>query len=340
MTATKNLIGVFHGVHDIRVDESTKPTCEDTGVVIKVKKAGICGSDLHFYHAPIVPVGSVLGHEFIGVIEEVGNKVADLEVGMRVVVNPMIAGTGLGISPGGFANYVHIDNAVINVNVLPIPDSISKEQGALIEPLTVGYAGVCIANVSDETNAMVFGTGTIGLSTIASLNAKGVKTIIASDISDKRLEMAKDLGATITYNPATAKISLNDFLIQELGSTPSMFGQPIPNLHAAFECSGVPSVFNNALGALGRKGSLVILAAYSKSIDVDINNVVLLKALSIHGSFAYSSQEMLEVIELVSSGKVDLTSIVTHEFPLQQLPEAFETQANSQISVKVLVDID
>jgi threonine dehydrogenase-like Zn-dependent dehydrogenase len=84
----------------------------------------------------------------------------------------------------------------------------------------------------------------------------------------------------------------------------------------------------------------VILAAYSKSIDVDINNVVLLKALSIHGSFAYSSQEMLEVIELVSSGKVDLTSIVTHEFPLQQLPEAFETQANSQISVKVLVDID
>ena len=177
MNQEKNLQGVFHGVHDIRVDESSRPKNTDDGVIIKVSKAGICGSDIHFYHSEIVPPGSVLGHEFTGVINEVGQNVKGLSPGMRVVVNPMVNGIGLGLKPSGFANYIHVENAARNVNVIPIPENISKEQGALIEPLTVGYAGVNLVAVKKETNAIVFGAGTIGLATIASLASKGVKTL-------------------------------------------------------------------------------------------------------------------------------------------------------------------
>ena len=194
--------------------------------------------------------------------------------------------------------------------------------------------------MGQKIGKLTLGTGTIGLSTIASLAAEGVKTIIASDISEKRLEMAKYLGATATFNPTKTKVGLNEFLIDILGSSQSIFGQPMPNLHAAFECSGVPSVFNDALNGLGYRGKLVILAAYSQNVEIDISNVVLFKALSLHGSFAYSSKEMLEVIELVSTGRVDISSIVTHEFSLSDLSEAFEVQANSQLSVKVLIDTE
>ncbi|RIV70155.1 zinc-dependent alcohol dehydrogenase [Flagellimonas aequoris] len=339
MNQEKNLQGVFHGVHDIRVDESSRPKNTDDGVIIKVSKAGICGSDIHFYHSEIVPPGSVLGHEFTGVINEVGQNVKGLSPGMRVVVNPMVNGIGLGLKPGGFANYIHVENAARNVNVIPIPENISKEQGALIEPLTVGYAGVNLVAVKKETNAIVFGAGTIGLATIASLASKGVKTIIASDVSDKRLEKARELGATITFNPSSAKMGLQDFLIEKLGSTPSLFGMELPNLDAAFECSGVPSVFIDALNGLRIKGKLIILATYPQKIEIDISHLVLQKALTVQGSFAYTSEEMIQVIDLVSSGKVDLTSIVTHEYALKELPQAFETQADSQKSIKVLVAI-
>lgn len=339
METAKNLTGVFHGVHDIRVDESTKPEVSDNGVVIKVIKAGICGSDIHFYHTPMVPVGSVLGHEFTGVIEAVGGDVADLSAGMRVLVNPMISGVGLGIKPGGFANYVHMENAQKGVNIIPIPDQITKEQGALIEPLTVGYAGVALAEVTEDSNVIVFGTGTIGLAVIASLAAKGVKTIIASDISEKRLAMAKALGATLTYNPATAAKSLNEFLTEELGSTTSLFGVKNPNLDVALECSGVPAVFLDGLQNLGAQGKMIILATYPKDIEINVSYLILAKALTVKGSFAYTSAQMQEVVDLVAAGKIDLTPIVTHEFPLTELPEAFAVQADSKQSVKVLVDI-
>ncbi len=332
-----NPSGVFHEVNDIRVEEKSAPSIDQKSVIIKVEMTGICGTDLHIYHEGLVPSGSVLGHEFCGEIIEVGGEVKNLKVGDRVVVNPMKNGVGLGLSPGGFARYVKIDNAVKNSNVFPIPYTITSEKGALVEPLSVGLAGVNITKLETNDCILVTGCGTIGLVTIAALKSKGFKNIIASDISDKRLELAKTLGAKFTFNPSGEK-DLKDFIIKNFGTVNSLnYAGELPALRAAFECSGVSPVLSQIIELLAPDGKITILAIYGKDLTIDPNMIVY-KRLEVKGSLFYTNNDFLEAIELMHTGKVDLTPIVSHHFPLNELPKAFETQADSKKSVKVIVD--
>lgn len=332
-----NPSGVFRGVHDIRVEDMQAPGISDDSIIIKVDMTGICGTDLHIYHEGLVPVGSVLGHEFSGEIVETGKAVKDLKTGERVVVNPMNNGVGLGLSPGGFANYVKIANAVRNVNVFPIGSGVSKVHGALVEPLSVGLAAINMSNISPEDNVLVTGCGTIGLVTIAGLKGKGVKNIIASDISPKRLELAAKMGASIVFNPAE-KGDLQAVITENFGTVRSLNYQPdLPKLTAAFECSGVGAVLKQSMELLAPDGKLTVLAIYGKEFTADPNHIVY-KRLRIRGSLFYAPSDFLEAISLIESGKVDLAPIVSHQFPLAELPRAFEVQADSSQSVKVIVD--
>ena len=196
-----NPSGVFQEIHEIRVEDKEMPVLSEKSVIIKVEMTGICGTDLHIYHEGLVPKGSVLGHEFCGSLVQVGSRVKGFSEGERVVVNPMYNGVGLGVSPGGFARYVKIDNALKNENIFSIPDSIDSEKGALIEPMSVGLAAIRKTALKATDSVLVSGCGTIGLVTIAGLKSRGIKNIIASDISEKRLELAKKMGARLTYNP-------------------------------------------------------------------------------------------------------------------------------------------
>lgn len=332
----KNPSGVFHGVHDIRVDEMDAPQLSEKSVIIKVEMTGICGTDLHIYHEGLVPPGSVLGHEFCGTIIEKGEQVANLEVGERVVVNPMINGTGLGLSPGGFARYVKIDNAVKNQNLFSIPDSLSSEMGALIEPMTVGLAAINKTALSTDDNILVSGCGTIGLVTIAGLKQKGYKNIIASDISEKRLELAKQLGAAITFNPKTDG-DLKDLIVNTYGTVNSLnYSGELPGLNAAFECTGVSAVLQQVVSLLAPDAKLTVLAIYSKPMELDPNEIVY-KRLDIKGSLFYTGNDFKEAIAMMDAG-LDITPIISHHFSLADLPQAFQVQADSSKSVKVVVE--
>ncbi|NMM47845.1 zinc-dependent alcohol dehydrogenase [Marinigracilibium pacificum] len=332
-----NPSGVFRGVHDVRVESMDVPVPGDDSVIIKVEMTGICGTDLHIYHEGLVPEGSVLGHEFSGELINVGKNVIDMNVGDRVVVNPMINGTGLGLSPGGFARYVKIDNAKLNSNLFIIPDKITSEKGALVEPLSVGLAAINHTNLNKDDNILVSGCGTIGLVTIAGLKAKGYENIIASDISEKRLELAKKLGAKMTYNPKSDG-DLGDVISEKFGMVDSLnYAGQLPNLNAAFECTGVSAIFKQITEVLAPDAKLTVLAIYRKPTEFDPNNVVY-KRLNIKGSLFYSADDFLEAIKLMETGKLDISPIVSHHFPLSKLPEAFEVQADSSQSVKVMVD--
>ena len=332
----RNPSGVFHGVHDIRVDEMESPEISENSVIIKVEMTGICGTDLHIYHEGLVPPGSVLGHEFCGAIVEKGSGVSDFNVGDRVVVNPMINGTGLGLSPGGFAHYVKIDNVVKNQNLFAIPDSLSSEMGALIEPMTVGLAAINKTALKPDDNILVSGCGTIGLVTIAGLKQKGYSNIIASDISPARLELAKKLGASVTFNPKSDG-DLKDLIEKNYGKVNSLnYAGELPNLNAAFECTGVSPVLQQTVSLLAPDAKLTILAIYSKPMELDPNEIVY-KRLDIKGSLFYDSNDFLEAIRYMKEG-MDITPIVSHHFPLKELPHAFEVQADSSKSVKVMVD--
>ena len=334
---SSNPSGVFHDIHDIRVEDKESPQISDDSVIIKVEMTGICGTDLHIYHEGLVPPGSVLGHEFCGELIDVGGDVKDLKTGERVVVNPMINGVGLGLSPGGFARYVKVDKASVNSNIFKIPESITSEKGALIEPLSVGLAAINKTDLKKTDNVLVTGCGTIGLVTIAGLKAKGIKNIVASDISEKRLELAKTLGASHTFNPKSDG-DLKDLITDNFGTVGSLnYAGELPNLNAAFECSGVSPLLKQSMELLAPDGNLTVLAIYSKEMTVDPNNMVY-KRLNVKGSLFYTSEDFLEAIDLMDTGKVDLSPIVSHHFPLNELPEAFKVQADSSKSVKVIVD--
>ncbi len=334
--SNKNPSGVFHGIHDIRVEDKGIPKLTDDSVLIKVEMTGICGTDLHIYHEALVPEGSVLGHEFSGELIEVGKNVTDFKVGDRVVVNPMFNGIGLGISPGGFAKYMKLENPILNINLFKIPSSINSEKGALIEPFTVALAAVNKTQFNTSDHVLVSGCGTIGLLTIAGLKSKGVENIIATDISEKRLELAKKLGAKYTFNPMNG--DLKSMIIDTFGQVDSLnYAGQLPNLNVAFECTGLSPLLNQTIELLAPDGKLTVLAIYSKPMEVDPNNIVY-KRLDIKGSLFYTSDDFIEAIDLVSSGKVDVTPIVSHHFPLSELPKAFEMQADSSQSVKVIVD--
>ncbi|MCD8739024.1 zinc-binding dehydrogenase [Mucilaginibacter roseus] len=331
-----NPSGSFQGVHDIRVLDLPIPELTDDSVLIKIAMAGICGSDLHFYHEPLLPPGTVLGHEFTGTIQAVGKNIKDLDVGSRVVVNPMIAGTGLGHAPGGFARYILIEKAKAGYNVLTIPNQITDDKGALIEPLTVGLAAVKLSDIKPGQTALITGAGPIGLAVLASLNALGIHDVAVSDVSETRLKIADDMGAKFIFNPSEDG-DMAKFLSDSFGKNiPGVMGTELPNLNFAFECSGVTPVFWQSVEVLGQNGELIVVAGYSKKVELD-PNVVLQHALRIKGSFAYSSEDMQDAIDLVAEGKIDLTPIITHRFLLKDLPEAFATQADGKISVKVLV---
>lgn len=333
----ENPSGVFYDVHDIRVIDKETPEITDDSVIVQVEMTGICGTDLHIYHEGIIPKGSVIGHEFCGKIVEVGKDVKDMKAGDRVVINPMLNGVGLGISPGGFARYVKIEKAKINANIFKIPDSISSEKGALIEPLSVGLAAINITDVKTTDKVLVSGCGTIGLVTIAGLKSKGIENIIATDISEKRLELAKKLGAKHTFNPKTDG-DLKDMVSKSYGKVSSLnYSGKLPNLNVAFECAGVSPLLKQTMELMAPDGKLTILAIYSKEMIVD-PNLIVYKRLQVRGSLFYTADDFLEAIDLVGSGKVDVTPIVTHHFPLHDLPKAFEVQADSSQSVKVIVD--
>lgn len=332
-----NPSGVFQDIHDIRVEEREKPAISDDSVIVKVAKTGICGTDLHIYHDGLVPRGSVLGHEFSGELIEIGKDVKDLKIGDRVVVNPMYNGVGLGLAPGGFAKYVKIDLAKLNQNIFKIPDNIDAQKGALIEPLSVGLAAINISDVHPQDNILVTGCGTIGLVTIAGLKSKGIDNIIASDISYKRLELAKKMGAKYTFNPTTDG-DMKAFVSECNGEVDSLnYAGKLPNLTAAFECSGVSALLAQNMELLAPDGKLTVLAIYSKDLIVD-PNLVVYKRLTVKGSLFYKPEDFLEAIELSSKGKLDISPLVTHQFPLAELPKAFEIQADGSKSVKVLVD--
>lgn len=335
--SSQNPSGVFQAIHDIKVEDRSKPEITPNSVIIRVDKTGICGTDLHIYHEGLVPPGSVLGHEFSGEIIEVGNQVSDLKTGTRAVVNPMYNGVGLGLAPGGFAHYVRIDNAQKGKNVIPIPDALDAQMGALVEPLSVGVAAVNASPFKASDNVLVTGCGTIGLVTIASLKSKGVDNIIASDISEKRLELAKQLGAKYTFNPKSDG-ALKDYLAEKFGTVPSLnYAGDLPNLNGVYECSGVSAIFIETLKSLAPDGHLTSIAIYSKPVEIDPNDIVYKRA-RVNGSLFYTDADFTEAIDLLATGKVDLSAIVTHTFPLNELPEAFKTQADSSVSVKVMVE--
>jgi threonine dehydrogenase-like Zn-dependent dehydrogenase len=326
------------GPNDVQLIETPEPKPGPRDVVVKVAACGICGSDLGYIAMGGMPLAGggplALGHEVSGIIHAVGEAVEGLEVGQRVAVNPEGAGNhiGGGGPGGGFAPYLLVRNATEDACVHPLPESLPLHQGALVEPLGVGMRAVQRAELRPADKVVVLGAGPIGLASIVCLRYLGATDIVAVDLSDMRLALAERLGARVVCNPGGSEVWE---VIRDAHGRASIHGMPAVGTDVYIETTGVPDVvrdvFHNA--KLGTR--LVAVAVYKQEISLPFLGVMA-KELTIRGSMALG-REFADVIEMLASGKVDASPMITHEFAFDRFMEALETARQVDRAGKVVV---
>lgn len=320
------------------VPEIKKPVAGPDEVLFKVKAAAICGTDValynwseggqRFFDKYEGKVPYVLGHECCGIVEAVGENVKTVSVGDKIAIEThMYCGecyqcrTGdahncqnlkiYGYSCDGcFAEYA---TAPANC-VYKLPDSVSFEQGALFEPAGVAMFGLREADIKEGDVVMVFGCGPIGQMTIQLALAYGASKVIAVDIDDYKKQLAAGLGAVAVNS---VKEDLAEIVKRE---TPERGGVDV-----IIEVSGASSVYDSMADCLRREGKIMLLAHPGGKVSFDVMKTMHHSGATIKGIFGRRIWDSWDALtELVASGKVDLTKVITHRFPLSAANEAFE----------------
>ncbi|BBI30891.1 2,3-butanediol dehydrogenase [Cohnella abietis] len=341
----------WHGLKDLRLETIEAPAPKRGQVKIKVEACGICGSDLHEYAAgPIfIPEGAphpltkeqapiVMGHEFSGQIVEVGEGVTRFQINDRVVVEPIFScGTcaackqgkynlcdkmgflGLAGGGGGFSEYVAADEHMVH----KIPDSLSYEQGALVEPSAVVLYAVRSSQFKVGDRAVVFGTGPIGLLLIEALKASGASEIYAVELSAERRNKAAELGAVV-LNPAETDVVAEIQRLTDGGAD------------VCYEVTGVPAVLNQAIEATKISGQIMIVSIFERQATIHPNQLVL-KERNIAGIIGYRNV-FPAVIKLMQQGYFPAEKLVTKRIGLGDIvEEGFEALIKEKNQIKIIV---
>ena len=328
----------IHAVNDLRLDSVAYPDCGPDDLILQVKQCGICGSDLGYLAkggvmGPGEPMA--LGHELWGLVHEVGANVTHVELGDRVIVQPMSNDNfiGNGGPEGGFSSYLAVRNAAKEPASTPkIPVGLPDAYGALVEPLAVAQHGANRVAAKAEDKAVVFGAGPIGLALLLILQYRGLKNVAVVDLSDKRLQLAASLGAHVIRGDSP---DIAEQLIEHHG-TSTFFGMPMPGSTLFFEATGNGAVFEKLIEIAGPGSRICLTGVHTSAVSLDLM-MMLAKEVSIIPAMGYVD-EFTEVLALLESGDVDPTVMVSHHFPLSEIHAAFETAQDAQSAIKVMVE--
>ncbi|KAL8731168.1 MAG: hypothetical protein Q9166_003575 [cf. Caloplaca sp. 2 TL-2023] len=346
----------FHGQKDIRLEDVEVPKCGKGQVKVKPAYVGICGTDLNeFMGGPnIIPTTPhaitkettpiTLGHEFSGVIEEVGEDVTEIRVGERVSVQPIIYdGTcgacrdglinccdnngfvGLSGWGGGLSEHVVVPRAA----VYQIPESVSMEAGALVEPVAVAWHSIKISPLDKGDAVLVLGAGPIGLAVIQCLKAKGAEKIIASEVSPRRREFAKQFGAHYVLDPTT------DDVVARVREICGGVGADV-----AFDAAGVQVGLDQALKAIRAQGTLVNIAVWEKRAQLQMNDLIFRERKYV-GVTTYVEGDFREVLDAMASGILKPEPMITGKIQMNEVEEkGFKALIEEKDKhVKILVEV-
>ncbi len=329
---------VLRGVRDLVVEERPEPVAAPGQVVVQVASVGVCGSDTHYYeHGRIgrfvVEAPLVLGHEASGTIVAVGPGVSPDRVGERVSIEPgvpdltcrqclagrynLCPGMVFFATPpvdGALAERVAVHEAFAH----PVPDRMSDDAAALLEPLSVGVWACRKGHVSAGSRVLVTGAGPIGLVVTQTALAFGATEVIVSDVNPSRLALAAELGATQVLDPRTSRLA-------DLDRPPEVL----------IECSGNERATLDGLAVLDRAGRAVLVGMGVDTLALPVP-LVQERELKITGTFRYAGT-WPTAIALVSSGRVDLDRLVTGSFALAASAAALTASQDDADAVKVVV---
>lgn len=330
---------IYNGKRDISLTELPTPKAGDNDIVIKNIYSSICGTDVAVYtHGPNtghkITVGSEFGHETVSEVVEVGKNVRDIKVGDIVYPYPLLAkgDTSRAGTIGGFSEYILVPNAELNKQVYKVSDKITPKTACLIEPFTVGCRAARRSFPQKCENAIVFGAGTIGIAAAIALKYFGCGKVMICDISDFRLDIAKRLGFE-TCN--SKKENLKDAAENIFGTAYSLSGKTA-NVDIYIDAAGAPELIETyqSMGKIGAR--LVVVAVLAGKRPIDVLNMTYAQH-AIIGSGGYMPEDVRDVMRIMESGRWDIESIITHDFPWERLADAIETAADVQHSLNVVV---
>jgi len=337
----KMKVAVMNGVGKMGFVEREIPQPADNEVLVKLEYVGICGSDMHYYETGrigdyVVEPPFVLGHEPGGVVVEVGKNVTHLKVGDRVALEPgktcghceycregkynLCPDVVFFATPpvdGVFQEYVAHEAALC----FKLPENVDTQEGALIEPLAVGFHAANQGGAHAGQTAVVFGAGCIGLVSMMALKAEGVSRVYVVDIMQKRLDKAMELGATGVIN------SMNTDVQEEIGRLTEGKGVDL-----VIETAGMEVTTRQAIHVT-KKGATIVLVGYSKTGEMTLPlSLALDKELTFKTVFRYRHIYPM-AIEAVASGKVNLKGIVSNIFNFDDIQAAMDKSVSDKANI-------
>jgi L-iditol 2-dehydrogenase len=332
-------VSVLRGPKDLVVEERERPQPGPNEVLVRVASVGVCGSDTHYYdHGRIgrfvVQEPLILGHEASGVIEEVGQDVHGRSVGQRVSIEPgvpdlycpqCLAGR-YNLCPnmrffatppidGAFAEYVVVHAAFAH----PVPDTITDDAAALLEPLSVGVWACRKGGVTAGSRVLITGAGAVGLVSLQTALAFGAQQVWVSDVNPARLAVASELGASSTIDAG------------EVAGLNKLDGPP----DVLLECSGFPGAIGDGIRALDRAGRAVLVGMGGDEVPLPLS-VVQERELNVTGTFRYANTWPM-AIALVASGRVDLDRLVTGDYDIDSVEDALTAGRRDANAIKAIV---
>jgi len=343
----------YYDREDIRIEDIPEPVPGPGEVLIRVAFNGICGTDVHeFYSGPAwvpktvhprtgVSRPVVLGHEFSGTVEAVGEGARNVAVGDRVCVETVypcdtcdrcVAGMpnlcttfavhGLSGPGGGLSELTVVKDSMVH----HLPDTVSLELGALVEPMAVTTHAIARAQVLPESVVVIFGAGPIGIGTFLGLSAKGVSDIMVVEPSPQRRDAIAQLGAKVIIDPADGDAG------DQIKKLTGGIGADV-----AFECAGVGASLTSACQSVRARGKVVVVATYETDPPLPATTL-LLNEIEVMGCLAYAGDDFDNTIEMMAKGGYDTSGWVTH-IDIKDLVGSGIEALRAGRAMKILVDL-
>jgi L-iditol 2-dehydrogenase len=342
----------YYNNNDIRLDEIPQPTIGSGELLVKVRKSGICGSDILEYYrfAKMKKLGVdnlILGHEIAGDIVEIGQGIKGFKIGDRVFVSHHVPCFdchychqghhtachllhSTNFDPGGFAEYIRIPSINIeNKGVYKLDNSVSYEEAVFIEPLGCVCRAQRLANIRKGLTALILGCGVSGILHVQLARLRGVNKIFATDVNEYRMQMAKKYGAESVFHassdlPERIKESNNDRLAD-----------------IVIVCTGAISAANQALKCAAPGSTIVFFAVPEPGVKLEIPiNDYWRNEITIMTSYGAAPEDLQESYTWILAKKINVIDLITHQFPLSQAKQAFKVVCDAQDSLKVILDLD
>lgn len=327
----------------IWMTEADKPVIGPNDVLIKIKKSSICGTDVHIYKwdnwaQKTIPVPMIVGHEYVGIVEDFGSEVTHLKKGQRVSgEGHLVCGhcrncragkrhlcrntLGIGVNvQGSFAEYLSLPAS----NIFPIPDNVPDDIAAIFDPLGNAVHTALSFDLVGE-DVLITGAGPIGIMAVAICKFVGARHVVITDVNPWRLELAKKMGATRAVD--VSKENLKD-VMRDLGMT--------EGFDVCLEMSGAPSAFRDILENIIHGGKVALLGIPSSDIAIDWNHVIF-KGLIIKGIYGREMYETWYKMTSMIQAGLDVSPIITHRFGIDDYQKGFDAMLSGN-SGKVILE--